>query len=267
MSTRLVALDKGPVTSPVGIGKIFRRLWAKVTLEVCGERATMDCGDLNLCAGLPAGIEGAIHAVQPIGARMSAQMDMRVETVQADRASHGGTGSAEAAENTPADRASHGVTGSVEVVEGGSGSIVMGDDPASKRHSPAVSAPSPTGRTVLPGPTVPEGVPPRQCGGCTVTSHSDATRCNLRITVRGRSCTTISPTSASTTDPTGGEKTGMKRLQSDGGGSGMEQAFQGLTCNDTEGLEEQVEGLLTQPETVCKTRGRTSGRSHRRTTE
>jgi len=63
MMCRLVALDKQPGTRPVGIGEIWRRLWAKVLLHVCGDQATQACGNFNLCAGLPAGIEGAIHAV------------------------------------------------------------------------------------------------------------------------------------------------------------------------------------------------------------
>ena len=41
----------------VGIGEIFRRLIAKCIL------AMEACGNLNLCAGLPAGIEGAVHAM------------------------------------------------------------------------------------------------------------------------------------------------------------------------------------------------------------
>ena len=49
-----------------GNREIFRRLWAKIIIAVWGERATAACGDLNLCAGLPAGIEGAIHAVQAV---------------------------------------------------------------------------------------------------------------------------------------------------------------------------------------------------------
>jgi hypothetical protein len=60
MAYRLVALDKEPGTRPVGIGEIYRRLFAKCVLEVCDSQATTACGNLNLCAGLPAGIEGAL---------------------------------------------------------------------------------------------------------------------------------------------------------------------------------------------------------------
>ena len=64
MACRLVALDKQPGTRPVGIGEIYRRFMAKCVLMVVGHQATVACGNLNLCAGLPAGIEGAVHAVQ-----------------------------------------------------------------------------------------------------------------------------------------------------------------------------------------------------------
>ena len=63
MANRLVALDKEPGTRPVGIGEIYRRLWAKCVLKSVGTQATAACGNFNLCAGLQAGIEGAVHAV------------------------------------------------------------------------------------------------------------------------------------------------------------------------------------------------------------
>jgi hypothetical protein len=64
MANRLVALDKQPGTRPVGIGEIVRRLIAKCVIARVGYRATAACGSLQLCAGLPAGIEGAVHALQ-----------------------------------------------------------------------------------------------------------------------------------------------------------------------------------------------------------
>jgi hypothetical protein len=64
MACRLVALDKQPGVRPVGIGEIYRRLIAKCAISVIGHQATTACGNLNLCAGLPAGIEGAVHAVR-----------------------------------------------------------------------------------------------------------------------------------------------------------------------------------------------------------
>ncbi len=49
---------------PVGIGEVYHRLMAKCPLKVVGHQATDAAGNLNLCAGLSAGIEGAIHAVR-----------------------------------------------------------------------------------------------------------------------------------------------------------------------------------------------------------
>jgi hypothetical protein len=60
---RLVALDKEPGTRPIGIGESYSRLLAKCVLKVVGPDATVACGALNLCAGLKAGIEGAVHAM------------------------------------------------------------------------------------------------------------------------------------------------------------------------------------------------------------
>ena len=62
MACRLVALDKQPGVRPVGIGEIFRRLIAKCVLAAVGHQAMEACGNLKFGAGLPAGIEGAVHA-------------------------------------------------------------------------------------------------------------------------------------------------------------------------------------------------------------
>ena len=56
-------LDKQPGVCPVGIGEIYRRLWAKCILNAIGTQATVACDNFNLCAGLPAGIDGAVHAI------------------------------------------------------------------------------------------------------------------------------------------------------------------------------------------------------------
>ena len=64
MACRLIALDKQPGTRPVGIGDVFRRLMAKCVLALAGPHATAACGNLNLCAGLKSGVEGAVHAVR-----------------------------------------------------------------------------------------------------------------------------------------------------------------------------------------------------------
>ena len=61
---RLAALDKQPGVRPVGIGETISRLMSKVVLHLCGRQATKAAGNLNLCAGLSAGIEGAVHAIR-----------------------------------------------------------------------------------------------------------------------------------------------------------------------------------------------------------
>ena len=63
VSCRLVALDKVPGVRPLGIGEIWRRAIAKCALVACGEDAKAACGSTQLCAGLEAGIEGALHSV------------------------------------------------------------------------------------------------------------------------------------------------------------------------------------------------------------
>ena len=46
------------------VGSSTKRLIAKCTLKVIGDDAKAACGNVNLCAGLEAGIEGALHAVR-----------------------------------------------------------------------------------------------------------------------------------------------------------------------------------------------------------
>jgi hypothetical protein len=57
MACRLIALDKSPGVRPVGMGELLRRLLAKIDLHAVGATATAACDNLNLCAGLKAGIE------------------------------------------------------------------------------------------------------------------------------------------------------------------------------------------------------------------
>ena len=63
MASPLVAMDKMPGVRPLGIGEIYHRLWAKLVIKDCGSQAKLSCGTSQLCAGLEAGIEGAIHSV------------------------------------------------------------------------------------------------------------------------------------------------------------------------------------------------------------
>ena len=61
---RLVALDKQPGVRPLGIGEIWLRAVSKCVLKDCGKEGKDACGSTQLCAGLEAGIEGALHAVR-----------------------------------------------------------------------------------------------------------------------------------------------------------------------------------------------------------
>ena len=63
MAYRLVALYKSLGVHPVGIGETLRRALAKLVTREAGDQAKTACGNLQLCAGLKAGIEGATHAV------------------------------------------------------------------------------------------------------------------------------------------------------------------------------------------------------------
>ena len=44
-------------------GKTLRRALSKLLTRAAGDQAKTACGNLQLCAGLEAGIEGATHAV------------------------------------------------------------------------------------------------------------------------------------------------------------------------------------------------------------
>ena len=63
MACRLVALDKRPGVRPVGIGETLRRTLAKLVMRAAGDQAKTACGNLQLCAGLEAGIEGDTHTL------------------------------------------------------------------------------------------------------------------------------------------------------------------------------------------------------------
>ena len=63
IACRLVALDKSPGVGPLGIGEKLCRALAKIVMRAAGDQAKTACGNLHLCAGIEAGIEGATHAV------------------------------------------------------------------------------------------------------------------------------------------------------------------------------------------------------------
>ena len=64
MAFHLVSLDKRPGVHPVGIGETLRRSLAKLNMRSYGYQAKMACFNIQLCAGLKVGIEGATHAMR-----------------------------------------------------------------------------------------------------------------------------------------------------------------------------------------------------------
>ena len=63
MACSLMALDKRPGVLPMGIGETLRRALTKLVMRAAGEQEKTACGNLQLCAGLEAGIEGATIAI------------------------------------------------------------------------------------------------------------------------------------------------------------------------------------------------------------
>ena len=63
MSGRLIDIDKQTGIRPVGVGEMWRRRFSKILLKVTGLEATMACQYYQLCSGLKAVIDGAIHGV------------------------------------------------------------------------------------------------------------------------------------------------------------------------------------------------------------
>ena len=66
MSGQLVVLDKQPGVRLVVVGEMWRRIFDKILLKVTGPEATIECYNDQLCAGLKAVIDGAIHGVQAL---------------------------------------------------------------------------------------------------------------------------------------------------------------------------------------------------------
>jgi hypothetical protein len=72
LANRLVALDKMPGIRPIGIGDIWRHFFAKCVLSVATSYATDSCGCDQLCVGLRAGVDGAIHGMSALWRELEA---------------------------------------------------------------------------------------------------------------------------------------------------------------------------------------------------
>jgi hypothetical protein len=65
-TVRPIALDKCPGVQPLGVGKVWMRLWSDCSHMKTKVAATSACGNTQLCAGLRSGIEANLHAVWAI---------------------------------------------------------------------------------------------------------------------------------------------------------------------------------------------------------
>ena len=63
MASRLIALDKCLGVCPIGVGELLRHIVGKKICLVTRTDASLVCGNDQMCAGLQAGIEGAIHTM------------------------------------------------------------------------------------------------------------------------------------------------------------------------------------------------------------
>ena len=64
LANRGIAIDKCPGLRPVGVGEMVRRIIGKAVMSVTGEKVQEAVGAMQLCAGQPAGVESAIHAMR-----------------------------------------------------------------------------------------------------------------------------------------------------------------------------------------------------------
>jgi hypothetical protein len=66
LANRLIPLDKCPGVRPIGIGEVLRRIIGKTIVRFLKEDIQIAAGPLQLCTGLKAGCETAIHSVSTL---------------------------------------------------------------------------------------------------------------------------------------------------------------------------------------------------------
>ena len=83
MACRLIPLDKNPGLRPIGIGEVLRRIIGKSVMVVLKEDIGEAAGNLQMCAGKPAGSEAAIHALKDIFGEEDAEAAIMVDATNA----------------------------------------------------------------------------------------------------------------------------------------------------------------------------------------
>ena len=66
MACRLIAIDKCPGVRPIGVGETLRRVIGKTVCMITRSDVEEIAGVSQLCAGIKAGVEGAIHAINDL---------------------------------------------------------------------------------------------------------------------------------------------------------------------------------------------------------
>ena len=63
VACRLIPLDKHSGVRSIGVCEVVRRIVSKAILSIIGQDIQSTAGSIQLCAGQPAGIDAAIHAM------------------------------------------------------------------------------------------------------------------------------------------------------------------------------------------------------------